>query len=128
ASAAGELTLEQQVAAGKALYAGTCSVCHMDNGDGMDGVFPPLAGSDYLDSHSTEQLIAIVLNGLTGAITVNGKDYNSVMPPMSQLTNDEVANILTYVLNSWDNPGGQVSKAEVAHIRDTTERPDGAAH
>jgi nitrite reductase (NO-forming) len=54
---------------------------------------------------------------LTGAITVNGKDYNSVMPPMSQLTDDEVANILTYVLNSWGNPGGQVSKDEVGRVR-----------
>ena len=43
----------------------------------------------------------------SGTVTVNGKDYNSVMPPMSQLTDDEVANIATYVLNSWGNPGGQ---------------------
>jgi nitrite reductase (NO-forming) len=128
ASAAGDLTVEQQVAAGQALYAGTCSVCHQDNGEGLEGVFPPLAKSDYLTQHSKDQLVAIVLNGLTGPVTVNGKDYNSVMPPMSQLTNDEVANILTYVLNTWDNPGGRVTKAEVGNIRDTTERPEGAAH
>ena len=47
---------------------------------------------------------------------VNGKDYNSIMPPMSQLTDDEVANIVTYVLNSWGNPGGQVSKEEAAAV------------
>ena len=58
-----------------------------------------------------------MLHGLTGTVTVNGKDYNSVMPPMSQLTDDEVANILTYVLNSWGNPGGRVSKEEVAKVR-----------
>jgi nitrite reductase (NO-forming) len=50
-------------------------------------------------------------------VTVNGKDYDSVMPPMSQLTDDEVANIATYVLNSWGNPGGRVTKDEAAAIR-----------
>ncbi len=48
---------------------------------------------------------------------VNGQDYNSNMPPMSQLTDDEVANIATYVLNSWGNPGGRVTSAEAAQIR-----------
>jgi len=48
---------------------------------------------------------------------VNGKEYNSVMPPMNQLNDDEIANIITYVLNSWDNPGGRISAAEVAKAR-----------
>jgi nitrite reductase (NO-forming) len=69
-----------------------------------------------------------VLNGLTGPLKVNGQDYNSVMPPMSQLTDDEVANILTYVNNSWDNGGGQVKKEDVATVRASTERAEGAAH
>jgi len=80
-------------------------------------VFPPLAKSDYLAKMAKEKLISIPLHGLTGAVTVNGQEYNSVMPPMSQLTDDEVANILTYVLNSWGNPGGQVSKEEVGKVR-----------
>ena len=58
-----------------------------------------------------------ILHGLSGPVKVNGKDYNSVMPPMSQLTDDEVANIATYVLNSWGNPGGRVTKDEAAAIR-----------
>ena len=126
-AAAGTLTQDQQVKAGQALFAGTCSVCHQANGEGLAGVFPPLAKSDYL-TRSKEELIAVVLNGLSGAIKVNGVDYNSVMPPMSQLTDDEVANILTYVQNSWGNPGGQVSKEEVFKVRDTTPRAPGAAH
>ena len=69
-----------------------------------------------------------MLNGLTGPITVNGKTYNSVMPPMSQLNDDEIANILTYVLNSWGNSGGRVPAAEVAQLRKATPRPEGAAH
>ena len=47
-----------------------------------------------------------MLHGLSGKVTVNGQEYNSVMPPMTQLNDDEVANILTYVVNSWGNPGG----------------------
>ena len=62
-------------------------------------------------SPRTRRAIAdVVLHGLTGPVKVNGQDYNSVMPPMSQLTDDEVANIVTYVLNSWGNPGGRVTQ------------------
>ena len=116
AHAAGTLTKEDQIAAGKQLFTGTCSVCHQPNGEGLANVFPPLAKSDYLAANP-KRAIAIVTHGLTGKVTVNGHEYDSVMPPMAQLTDDEVANILTYVLNSWDNPGGQVSKEEVASER-----------
>jgi nitrite reductase (NO-forming) len=70
----------------------------------------------------------IVLNGLTGPVTVNSSAYDSVMPPMSQLNDDEIANILTFALNNWGNEGDAVSSDEVAEIRATTERPQGAAH
>ena len=127
-AAAGTLSLEEQVNAGKALYTGTCSVCHQDSGAGMPGVFPPLAKSDYLAGHSNEEIIKVVLSGLNGPLKVNGQDYNSVMPPMSQLTDDEVANILTYVKNSWDNGGGRISKDDVTKVRAATPRAEGAAH
>jgi nitrite reductase (NO-forming) len=127
-NAAGTLSLEEQAAAGKALYAGTCSVCHQDNGAGLAGVFPPLATSDYLANHSKEEIVRIVLNGLTGPVKVNGQDYNSVMPPMSQLTDDEVANILTYVQTGFGNKGERVRKEEVTTIRAATPPPEGAAH
>jgi nitrite reductase (NO-forming) len=126
AAAAGSLTLEQQVAAGSALYNGTCSVCHQNNGAGLPDVFPPLAGSDYLLA-DRKRAMAVVLNGLTGPVTVNGKPYNSVMPPMSQLNDDEIANILTYALNSWGNSGGRVLPSDVAAVRKTTPRAQGAA-
>jgi nitrite reductase (NO-forming) len=61
--------------------------------------------------------VDIVLKGLSGKVTVNGKDYNSVMPPMNQLNDDEIANILTYVLNSWGNAGGSVSTDDVKKAR-----------
>ena len=112
----GALTLEEQIDAGKALFTGTCSTCHQPEGQGMEGVFPPLAKSDYIAADS-KRVPAAILHGLVGPVTVNGKDYNSNMPPMSQLTDDEVANISTYVLNSWGNPGGRVTKEEAAAIR-----------
>ena len=115
-ASSGELTVEQQVKAGQALFAGTCSTCHQANGAGLPGVFPPLAKSDWL-AVKPKAAVDVVLNGLAGPVKVNGQDYNSVMPPMSQLTDDEVANILTYVLNSWGNAGGKVTKAEVAERR-----------
>lgn len=123
----GKLTKEEQIAAGKALYVGTCSVCHGTAGEGMAGVFPPLEKSDYMMADK-ERSIDIILNGLEGPITVNGKEYNSVMPPMSQHTDDEIANILTYVRNAFGNQGDAVSKEEVRHLRETTSRPAGAAH
>ncbi|MBP6596029.1 MAG: nitrite reductase, copper-containing [Arenimonas sp.] len=127
AAKAGTLTLADQVKAGEALFAGTCSTCHQPDGKGLAGVFPPLAQSDYL-ARDNAALIKVVLNGLSGPVTVNGQDYNSVMPPMSQLADDEVANILTYVRNSWGNAGGVVTAEEVAKARAGSERAEGAAH
>lgn len=116
ANAGGNLTTQDQIAAGKGLFAGTCSTCHQGNGEGMAGVFPPLAKSSFIAANP-KRVPEIILHGLQGPVTVNGKDYDSVMPPMSQLTDDEVANIATYVLNSWGNPGGKVSKEEAEQIR-----------
>ena len=116
AAAAGTLTQQEQVDAGKVLFTGTCSVCHQANGEGLAGVFPPLAKSDYI-AKDVKRIISTVLHGLSGKVTVNGKEYNSVMPPMNQLNDDEVANILTYVLNSWSNPGGRITADEVKKVR-----------
>ena len=116
AAASGTLTQQEQVEAGKALFMGTCSVCHQANGEGLAGVFPPLAKSDYF-AKDAKLAISAVLRGLSGKVTVNGKEYNSVMPPMNQLNDDEVANILTYVLNTWGNPGGRISADEVKKVR-----------
>ena len=79
-------------------------------------MFPPLAKSDFLAA-DPKRAIGVVLHGLTGKVTVNGSEYNSVMPPMNQLNDDEIANILTYVLNSWGNPGGRITTDEVKKVR-----------
>ncbi len=116
AAASGTLTQQEQVDAGKVLFTGTCSVCHQANGEGLPGVFPPLAKSDYI-AKDVKRMISTVLHGLTGKITVNGKDYDSVMPPMNQLNDDGIANILTYVLNTWGNPGGRITTEDVKKVR-----------
>ncbi|MCA9490451.1 MAG: c-type cytochrome, partial [Myxococcales bacterium] len=120
-------TPAQRAKAGEALFQGTCSTCHQADGKGLEGVFPPLAGSDFLMADK-KRAIGIVVNGLSGKVTVNGKSYDSVMPPMSQLNDDEVANILTYVRGAWGNPGDPVTPEEVAAVRASTPRPPGAAH
>jgi nitrite reductase (NO-forming) len=89
-------------------------------------VFPPLAKSDFLMADK-QRSIQIALNGLNGKVTVNGNEFNSVMPPMSQLNDDEIANILTFVRNTWGNSGEAVSAVEVASVRQQTQRPPGAA-
>ncbi len=127
AASTGELTVAEQIAAGKALFAGTCSTCHQVEGQGLAGVFPPIAASDYIKADPA-RLPQTILHGLSGPVTVNGKEYNSVMPPMAQLTDDEVANISTYVLNSWGNPGGSVSKADAAVIRAQPAQTAAAEH
>jgi nitrite reductase (NO-forming) len=127
ASAQGTLTKEQQIKAGASLFQGTCSVCHQGNGEGLPNVFPPLAKSDYLTSNPS-RAIAVLLNGMSGRVTVNGATYNSVMPPMSQLNDDEVANILTYALNTWGNSGPAISAKQVTEVRANTKRTEGAAH
>nr|WP_316640907.1 copper-containing nitrite reductase [uncultured Roseateles sp.] len=126
-SAKGTLTLADQVHAGEALFAGTCSVCHQANGAGLPGVFPPLAKSDYLAA-DVKRAMSAVLHGLSGKVKVNGQEYNSVMPPMNQLNDDEVANILTYVMNSWGNPGGSVSTDDVKKQRAIVPKAAAAEH
>jgi nitrite reductase (NO-forming) len=127
ARVAGTLTKEETIKAGQQLFAGTCSVCHQANGQGLPGVFPPLAKSSILAAEPA-RIVDIILHGLNGKVTVNGTEYNSVMPPMTQLTDDEVANIATYVLNSWDNPGGQVHKEDAAKVRAAPAATAAPAH
>ena len=105
---------EEQIAAGKIVFQRNCAACHQSNGAGVPDAFPPLAKSDYLKG-SKSRTIAVVKNGLSGKITVNGKTYDGVMPSLS-LKDDDIANVITYILNSWGNGGGQVSESEVSAV------------
>ena len=105
-----------RIIAGERLYKTYCMGCHQAEGQGMQGTFPPLAKSDYLLTDKS-RAIAAVLNGLTGPVEVNGQRYNGVMPPMGHLKDDEIADILSYVRQAWNNGGDAVSAAEVAESR-----------
>jgi len=116
-SATSTRTLEERIASGGKLYSAHCAACHQANGQGLAGAFPPLAESDYLTGGGTQAAAKAVLNGLAGPLTVNGKEYVSVMPNLSYLSDSEIADIVTFVFNSWGNPGGEMSAAEVAATR-----------
>lgn len=97
----------ERIALGKKVYMNSCFACHQNNGEGLNSSFPPLAKSDYLNA-DIKRTIRIVLEGLTGEITVNGDKYNSIMPSQN-LTDEEIANVLTFVYNSWGNSGKEVT-------------------
>jgi nitrite reductase (NO-forming) len=107
---------EAQMAAGRAVFQSTCAACHQTDGKGLSNVFPPLSGSSVLKA-DPKRAITIALNGLTGPIEVNGQTFNGVMPSMSHLGDEQLANVITYVLNEWNNPGGEVQPQEIAAVR-----------
>jgi nitrite reductase (NO-forming) len=109
------LNKEIQMEKGKRVYMQTCFACHQPTGLGLPSVFPPLAKSDYLMADKSRS-IAGVIKGNTGPMKVNGTDYNGVMPPV-MLTDEQVANVLTYVRNSFGNEGEAVTQDEVAKVR-----------
>lgn len=108
-------SLTERIEAGKNVYSKTCFACHQPAGEGVTNAFPPLAKSDYLNQ-DVNRAIDIVLHGMTGEITVNGKKFNSVMTAQT-LTDDEVAQVLTYVYSTWGNNKTDVSAAMVAKRR-----------
>jgi len=110
------LTKEIQIERGKGVFMQTCFVCHQMNGNGIPGQIPPLAGSDFLMADK-ERAIGIVLHGLTGEVVVKGKKFNGVMVPLNNLSDFEIANVLTYVRNNFGNSGDAVTPGEVARVR-----------
>ena len=105
----------ERIEHGKRVFNNICAACHQPSGVGIPGAFPPLAGSDYLNADKA-RAIGIVVHGLSGKVQVNGKEYNSVMPALN-LSDEDVANVLTYTYNQWGNAGHEVKPAEVAAAR-----------
>jgi len=113
------LSKEIQIEKGKGMYMQTCFACHQPNGEGLPGTFPPLAKSDFLMANK-ERSIRGVLKGQSGEMVVNGKTYNNSMPELSALSDDQIADVLTYVRNSFGNSGDAVSVDEVRKVRGET--------
>jgi len=94
--------LAKSVANGKTVYTNNCMNCHMEDGKGIANAFPPLAKSDYL-KRPAKDLIAVILKGQSGEVKVNGVVYNGNMPAQDYLTDEEIADVLNYISNSWGN-------------------------
>ncbi len=117
-----------RLAEGEKVYQAYCQACHQANGQGMAGAFPPLAGADYLLT-DTLRGVRAVIEGVAGEIVVNGKKYNSVMPHLNYLTDEQVADVVTYALNAWGNDGGVVVPEQVAKVRaEVTGVAEGGLH
>jgi nitrite reductase (NO-forming) len=110
------LTKDIQIARGKQVFMQTCFVCHQPDGQGIPNQIPPLAKSDFLMADA-ERSIRIVLQGRSGEVEVNGKKFNGTMIPLNNLADEEIANVLTYVRNSFGNSGDAVSPASVRKAR-----------
>ena len=107
--------LEQSIADGEEIYTDFCLQCHMANGKGVPGSFPPLANSDYLNN--IDQSIHAIKFGLKGPITVNGESYNSNMINQG-LDDEEIADVMNYILRSWGNESSTiVTEEKVASIQ-----------
>ncbi len=106
--------LKTSIKRGEAVFK-TCAGCHGKQGQGYKDLSPPLAKSDYLMKLTDEELIRIVKFGLEGEITVNGKNYNAKMP--AQVFNDQqIADVLNFVRNSFGNSGTYISEKAVANV------------
>ena len=113
--AADEATLKR----GAAVYARTCLACHQPTGKGLPPVFPSIAGTPIVVGNP-ELPIKFILQGLMGPITIEGTTYNSMMPPVGGVSDQDIADVLTYVRQSFGNRGTIVTPAQVKAVRDAT--------
>jgi mono/diheme cytochrome c family protein/glucose/arabinose dehydrogenase len=110
---------QRQFDAGKQVFAGLCAACHQPTGKGLEGLAPPLAGSEWVNG-DPERLVRIVLHGLRGPITVQGRPYNYDMPAAGFLSDAQVAAVLTYVRREWDHEAAPVAESTVRAVRAAT--------
>jgi mono/diheme cytochrome c family protein len=100
---------------GKEIYQSNCITCHMDQGEGIEGLFPPLSKSDYMLADK-KRAINQILYGASGEMTVNGTVYNGEMMGY-ELTDDQMSDLMNYIFNSFDNKGGVTTPADVKSAR-----------
>jgi len=106
---------QQYYVKGEQHFLKTCSNCHQKTGKGLGLLYPPLDQSDFVDKNF-EQVICLMKNGINGEIIVNGKGFNKAMPAIPSLTDIEVAEIATYIYNSWGRERGIVEVQDATRI------------
>lgn len=104
---------------GGQLFTTKCAACHQATGQGVTGVFPPLAGSEWVTGKEGV-LVQILLHGIQGELTVKGATYNGLMPPWKSLSDEEIAAIATHIRSQWGNAAPAVTPATVAAERAAT--------
>ncbi|GJM29657.1 MAG: hypothetical protein DHS20C17_22920 [Cyclobacteriaceae bacterium] len=112
---------EEFTGKGQEIYNWYCGACHQRDGRGDGGRFPTLAGTDWVTGDE-ERLISIVLNGLEGAIEVNGETFNSAMPQHSFLSDEQISDVLTYIRSNFGNEAAAISADQVAAVRSSTKK------
>jgi mono/diheme cytochrome c family protein len=103
-------------------YARNCAACHQDDGQGVDGAFPPLVGETWVTG-DPERPVGVVLNGLYGPIDVEGVAYDGAMAPFDHLSDAEIAAVVSHIRSSFGNDAEPVSAAFVAEVRAASKRP-----
>lgn len=102
--------------AGEAIFKAKCMVCHMENGEGVAGTFPPLAKSDFLLADKKRAILQ-TLQGAKSPITVNGTEYTGGVMTIVELEGQETVEVINYILNSWGNAGGTVTIDDVKAVK-----------
>ena len=111
-----EVAEPQEVTAGQQVYERVCLVCHQHDGGGVPNMYPPLTDSEWVQGDK-ERLINIVLKGLNEPMTIKGEKYTAIMPAQDYLSNQEIADVLTYVRSHFDNDASPITPEEVAEVR-----------
>lgn len=106
---------------GARVYSAYCIACHQADGEGLRGLYPPIRQTDWVEGDAG-RLIRLVLYGMSGPIEVNGEQYNGVMPPHRHLSDDQIADVLTFVRRNFDNDAGEVTADEVFAVRQEVGR------
>lgn len=115
-----QTTVQPSIARGKKLYIQYCLSCHQEDGSGVPKLNPPLIKTSYVSGDKTK-LIAWVLSGSTENIPIDGKYYSNNMAPQANLKDQEIADVLTYIRNSFGNKAGAVTAVEVKAVRGNTK-------
>lgn len=106
---------------GKLVYASYCLTCHQADGGGVPNLNPPLIQTSYVLG-SKDRLINVVLNGFAEHVDIDGEFYSNNMPPFNALKDQQIADVLTYIRNNFDNKASAVSTAEVQKVRKSTKK------
>ncbi len=107
--------LKASMTRGRETYITYCLSCHLDQGEGIEGVYPPLAKSDYLMADKN-RAVRQVLYGASGEMVVNGKTYNAEMTGV-EISDQEVSDVVNYIRNSFGNKGGSITPQQVSALR-----------